>query len=61
MSNPIPEDLRPAVDRGLLAAFGTTELDSATAMSGGLSGAAVVKIRVGGIAYVTQFEEDQCV
>lgn len=51
MSNPIPEDLRPAVDRGLMAAFGTTELDSATAMSGGLSGAAVFRIRVGGIGY----------
>lgn len=51
MSPPIPDRLRPAVDRGLMAAFGTTELDSVTALSGGLSGAAVCRIRVGGIAY----------
>lgn len=51
MSSPIPEHLRPAVDRGLMAAFGATELDSATALSGGLSGAAVCRIRVGGISY----------
>ncbi len=51
MTSPIPELLRPAVDRGLMAAFGTTELDSVTALSGGLSGAAVCRIRVGGIAY----------
>ncbi len=51
MTSPIPEHLRPAVDRGLLAAFGTTELDSVAVLPGGLSGAAVYRIRVGGIAY----------
>ncbi len=51
MSCAIPENLRPAVERGLLAAFGTTELDAIAPLSGGLSGAAVFRIRVGGIAY----------
>ena len=51
MSNPIPEALRPAVDRALMAAFGTAELDAIAPLSGGLSGAAVFRIRVGGIAY----------
>ena len=47
----IPEVHWPAVERALLAAFGTAELDSATPLSGGLSGAMVLRIRVGGIAY----------
>jgi aminoglycoside phosphotransferase (APT) family kinase protein len=51
MTSSIPEHMRPAVDRGLMAAFGTAELDSVTVLSGGLSGAAVYRIRVGGIAY----------
>jgi aminoglycoside phosphotransferase (APT) family kinase protein len=51
MTSPIPEHLRPAVDRGLMAAFGTSQLDSAAVLAGGLSGAAVYRIRVGGIAY----------
>jgi aminoglycoside phosphotransferase (APT) family kinase protein len=61
MSNPIPEALRPAVDRALLAAFGTAGLDSIAPLSGGLSGAAVFRIRVGGIAYalrLTQTRDD---
>jgi aminoglycoside phosphotransferase (APT) family kinase protein len=61
MSNPIPAALRPAVDRALLAAFGTAELDGIAPLSGGLSGAAVFRIRVGGIAYalrLTQTRDD---
>jgi aminoglycoside phosphotransferase (APT) family kinase protein len=52
----IPEAKRPAVDRALTAAFGTTELDGAVAMTGGLSGALVFRIRVGGIAYLLRIE-----
>ncbi len=59
MSNTIPEALRPAVDRGLMAAFGTSELDSATPLSGGLSGAGLWRIRVGGIPYVLKIEAGQ--
>ncbi|HLZ75223.1 phosphotransferase [Phenylobacterium sp.] len=59
MSNPIPEVLRPAVDRALRAAFGTAELDSATPLSGGLSGAGLWRIRVGGIPYVLKIEAGQ--
>jgi len=44
------------VDRALTAAFGTTELDAATPLSGGLSGAGVWRIRVGGIPYVLRIE-----
>jgi hypothetical protein len=61
MSNPIPEALRPAIDRALLTAFGTSELDGIAPLSGGLSGAAVFRIRVGGIAYalrVTQARDE---
>ncbi|WP_293372429.1 phosphotransferase [Phenylobacterium sp.] len=54
--SPIPETDRPAVERALKAAFGTTELDGAVPMSGGLSGAALWRIRVGGIAYVLRIE-----
>ena len=50
MSSPIPESKRPAVDRALNAAFGTSELDSVVPLTGGLSGALVYRIRVGGIA-----------
>jgi aminoglycoside phosphotransferase len=52
MSSPFPEACRPLVDRALMAAFGTCELDGAQSISGGLSGAGVWRIRVGGIAYV---------
>ena len=51
-----PAAKRPAVDRALIAAFGTTELDSVAPLSGGLSGARVYRIRVGGIAYVLRIE-----
>lgn len=56
MSHAIPLSNRPAVDRALLAAFGTTELDAAVPLSGGLSGALVFRIRVGGIAYLLRIE-----
>jgi hypothetical protein len=42
-----------------MAAFGTAELDGAVALSGGLSGAGLWRIRVGGIAYVLKIEEGQ--
>ena len=59
MTNPFPEAKREAVDRGLMAAFGTAELDGATPISGGLSGAGLWRIRVGGIAYVLKIEAGQ--
>ena len=40
-----------------MAAFGTTELGGAQPLSGGLSGAGLWRIRVGGIAYVLKIEE----
>jgi aminoglycoside phosphotransferase (APT) family kinase protein len=59
MPNPFPEARRAAVDRALLAAFGTTELDATTPLSGGLSGAGLWRIRVGGIAYVLKIDAPQ--
>ena len=56
MSCPFPEAKRAAVDRGLMAAFGTTQLDGAQPVRGGLSGAGVWRIRVGGIAYLLRIE-----
>lgn len=52
----IPQAKRPAVDRALTAAFGTTELDGIVALGGGLSGALIYRIRVGGIAYLLRIE-----
>lgn len=52
----VPEARRPAVERGLMAAFGTTELDSLRPLSGGLSGAGIYAIRVGGIGYLLRLE-----
>ncbi len=52
MSNPFPEAKQAAVDRALMAAFGTAEIDGAQPVTGGLSGAGVWRIRVGGIAYL---------
>jgi aminoglycoside phosphotransferase len=40
-----------------MAAFGTTELDGAHPLSGGLSGAGVWRIRVGGIAHLLKVDE----
>lgn len=56
---PIPQTSRPAVDRALTAAFGTDVLDAATPLSGGLSGAQIFKIRVGGIAYLLRIEVER--
>ena len=53
----LPEAQRAAVARGLLAAFGTTELDSVQPVAGGLSGAGLWRIRVGGIAYLLRSRE----
>lgn len=52
----IPEARRDAVDRALTGAFGTTVLDSVAVISGGLSGAGLFRIRMGGIAYVLRIE-----
>ena len=56
MFTSIPESRREAVDRALMGAFGTTTLDAVTPISGGLSGAGLFRIRVGGIAYVLRLE-----
>lgn len=56
MPNPFPQAKQAAVERALLAAFGTTELDGAQPIRGGLSGAGVWRIRVGGIAYLLRIE-----
>lgn len=53
--SPSPADL-PAVAKALRAAFGTRVLDNWTPLSGGLSGAGVWRIRVGGIAYLLKVE-----
>ncbi|WP_304167179.1 phosphotransferase [Phenylobacterium aquaticum] len=53
---PIAEPHRAAVERALVTAFGTPVADSVTPLAGGLSGAQVLKIRVGGIAYVLRIE-----
>lgn len=52
----IPEAHRAAVARALNAAFGTSELDGARPLGGGLSGAQIFRIRVGGIAYLLRIE-----
>lgn len=49
-------DQLPVAAKALRAAFGTDTLDSWTAVSGGLSGAGIWKIRVGGIAYLLRVE-----
>lgn len=56
MFTSIPDSRREAVERALLGAFGTTTLDSVVPISGGLSGAGLFRIRVGGIAYVLRIE-----
>ena len=53
---PLPEHHRPAVTRGLIVAFGVATLDSASPVSGGLSGAAVYRIEVGGVAYLLRIQ-----
>ena len=56
MVSPFPAAARPAIDRALMKAFGTVEFDTATPLSGGLGGAGLWRIRVGGIAYVLRLE-----
>jgi aminoglycoside phosphotransferase (APT) family kinase protein len=56
MSSPFPQTKQAAIARALMTAFGTSELDNASPMSGGLSGAGLWRIRVGGIAYVLRIE-----
>lgn len=56
---PIPETKRPAVERALLSAFGTAETDSIAQLTGGLSGALVFRIRVGGIPYLLRIEGER--
>jgi len=46
----------PAVAKALRAAFGTPVLEGWAPLSGGLSGAGVWRIRVGGIAYLLKVE-----
>lgn len=53
---PIPEAKRLAVDLALSTAFGTTTLDAVKPLAGGLSGASIYRIRVGGIAYLLRIE-----
>ncbi|WP_454760155.1 phosphotransferase [Caulobacter segnis] len=53
--SPSPSDL-PAVAKALRATFGTQVLDGWMSLSGGLSGAGVWRIRVGGIAYLLKVE-----
>lgn len=48
-----------AVERGLFAAFGARAPDSVKLLSGGLSGAQIFKIRVGGIAYLLRLEVER--
>lgn len=52
----LPQAYRPAVDRALKAAFGTTETDSLVTVPGGLSGALTYRIGVGGVAYLLRVE-----
>ena len=52
----LPDDRRAAVSRALTRAFGVAEPDGMTRLFGGLSGAGVYRIRVGGIAYVLRVE-----
>ena len=49
--------VRAAVARGLTAAFGVAEPDSIVALGGGLAGAGVFRIRVGGIAYLLRLDQ----
>jgi aminoglycoside phosphotransferase (APT) family kinase protein len=53
---PASPDQMPAVAKALRAAFGTEVMDGWTPLSGGLSGAGVWRIRVGGIAYLLKVE-----
>lgn len=56
MTHPIADDKRPAVERGMTEAFGTREFDAIAPLAGGMSGARIYRIRVGGIAYLLRIE-----
>ena len=57
MALDFPPAVRAALARGLTAAFGVAEPDSIVALGGGLSGAGVFRIRVGGIAYLLRLDQ----
>jgi aminoglycoside phosphotransferase (APT) family kinase protein len=48
----VPEEKHGAVEKALRAAFGTAEVEEVTPLTGGGSGAAVLKVTVGGVPYV---------
>lgn len=52
----LPAERRPAIKRALQKTFGTAELDGAVRLTGGLSGAGVFRIRLGGVAYLLRLE-----
>lgn len=52
----VSPDQIPAVRKALRATFATEALEGATPLSGGLSGARLWRIRVGGIAYLLRLE-----
>lgn len=57
MSDLIPATRRDAVAQALLTAFGVREPDAPpVALAGGLSGAKLMRIRVGGVPYVLRLE-----
>lgn len=59
MLSAIPHSRRTSVAGALIAAFGTAELDAQPVpLTGGLSGAMLFRIRVGGIAYVLRVERE---
>ncbi|HQN50251.1 MAG TPA: phosphotransferase [Phenylobacterium sp.] len=53
---PLPADRRPAIEHALSTAFGTADLDGVVRLTGGLSGAGIFRIRVGGVAYLLRIE-----
>ncbi|WP_312164687.1 phosphotransferase [Phenylobacterium sp.] len=55
----IPPTAAAAVERGLTAAFGVGRPDAVKPLGGGLSGARIFKIRVGGIAYLLRLEVER--
>lgn len=52
----VSPDQLPAIAKALRATFGTDVLDGWSLVSGGLSGAGVWKVRVGGVAYLLKLE-----
>lgn len=57
MLDPIPAERHPAVAAALKRAFGTAQLDAPPVpLTGGMSGALLFRIRLGGIAYLLRLE-----